>query len=71
LLLLLLLLRLFVVDRIVAPMSDTEKLLNKKLLDKVQQAGLDISASQQQQLQQHLNGGCVRTATAAKRTQQS
>jgi len=39
------------VHRVVAPMSDTEKLLNKKLLDKVHQAGLDMSASQQQQLQ--------------------
>lgn len=40
--------------RIVAPMSETEKLLNKQLLDKMLKAGLGMSAAQQQQLQQQL-----------------
>lgn len=64
-------------------MSDTEKLINKQLLQKVHEAGLDKAASasggggsgsqdkakqqHQQQLQQQLQGGCVRTASAAKR----
>lgn len=55
--------------RIVAPMSETEKLLNKQLLDKVHKAGLGMSTQQQQQLQQQLGGSCVRTASASKRTQ--
>jgi hypothetical protein len=38
-------------------MSETEKLLNKQLLDKVLKAGLGMSAAQQQQLQQQL-GHC-------------
>lgn len=54
-------------------MSSTEKLLNKQLLDKVHQAGLDAPSTQQHQLlQQTLSGSqCVRTATAAKRAQQT
>lgn len=43
-------------------MSDTEKLINKRLLEKVHQAGL-ASSSQQQQLP----GSVVRTKTAAAR----
>jgi hypothetical protein len=41
-------------------MSETEKLLNKQLLDKVQKAGLGMTRAQQQQLQQQLGGSCVR-----------
>lgn len=55
--------------RIVAPMSETEKLLNKQLLEKVQKAGLGMTSTQQQQLNQQLGSGCIRTATASKRAQ--
>jgi hypothetical protein len=46
-------------------MSETEKLLNKQLLEKVHKAGLGMSTQQQQQL----GASCVRTASASKRTQ--
>lgn len=49
---------LLTICRIVAPMSDTEKLINKQLLQKVQQAGVVVP------------GAVVRTKTAASRQQQ-
>lgn len=45
--------------RIVAPMSDTEKLINKQLLEKVAQTGVGAP------------GQVVRTKTAATKQQQS
>lgn len=52
------------VRRIVAPMSNTEKQLNKQLLEKVQQAGLASSSKQPQPP----SGNVVRTKSAAAKT---
>jgi hypothetical protein len=50
--------------RIVAPMSDTEKLINKQLLEKVQLAGLSSTGHCQQ------SSSVVRTKAAAAKQQQ-